>query len=355
MARILTVLNAQGLKCLRSGYARIEYERFDEYQEPNEPSSENAFETDPPVGDLRSLTPPDDCDSIFRFFLDGSRKTYKVADVIAGNRYLPVIAGQVGVAVLERDINAKVIQPRKEFCRFENVMAFPDKVSGDDVAEYQITLDRLLQRKFVLLRYENQPDADPVDKAVAKIMQYMHDKEIETVYQMADSNLLGNERILVRDGPLQFRKPIDLSKFRNVIGLSKTFRPHVALGTGRARKDVGSLTVGLRFGQRTVTYKMEVFDKVVGFWYLRLRHREQTANPIDGVVKIERLALTAKEREDGLETSIVNTLSQHILRERNVTPFKADSRWSTHIYPIYLTEKYLKLSFMSDLCFTALF
>jgi hypothetical protein len=71
-----------------------------------------------------------------------------------------------------------------------------------------------------------------------------------------------------------------------------------------------SLTVGLRFGQRTVTDKMEVFDKVVGIWYLRLRHREQTANPIDGVVKIERLALTAKEREDGLETSIVNTLSR---------------------------------------------
>ena len=355
MARILSVLKAQGLNCLPSGYARIEYERFDEYRESNEPTGENAFESDPPPGDIRSLTPPVDSDSIFRFFLDGSRKTYKVADVIAGNRYLPVIAGQVGVAVLERDTKEKVIRPRKEFCRLENVIAFPDKVASDDVDQYQATLDRLLQHKFVLLRYENQPDADPVDKAVAKIMQHMHDREIETVYQMADSNILGNERILVRDGPLQFRKPIDLGKFRNVIGLSKSFRPHVALGKGRARKDVGSLTVGLRFGQRTVTYKMEVFDKVLGFWYLRLRHREHMANAIDGVVKIERLALTSKEREDGLESSIVDTLSQHILRERNVTPFKADSRWSTHIYPIYLTERYLKLSFLSDLAFTALF
>jgi hypothetical protein len=111
MARILSVLKAQGLNCLASGYARIEYERFDEYRESNEPAGENAIESDPPVGDIRGLTTPGDSDSIFRFFLDGSRKTYKVADVIAGNRYLPVIAGQVGVAVLERDNNAKAIRP----------------------------------------------------------------------------------------------------------------------------------------------------------------------------------------------------------------------------------------------------
>src|SRR5271165_2049533 len=163
MTRILSVLKDQGLNCLRSNYSPIEYERFDEYLESNEPSTENAFETDPPAGNLRTLPFPDDTNSIFRFFLDGSRKTYKVADVIAGNRYLPVIAGQVGVAVLERDTSARVIRPRKEFCRLENVIAFPDRVPNDDIEQYQATLDRLLQPKFVLLRYENKPEADPVD------------------------------------------------------------------------------------------------------------------------------------------------------------------------------------------------
>jgi hypothetical protein len=355
MTRILSILKDQGLNCLRSNYSPIEYERFDEYLESNEPSTENAFETDPPAGSIRTLAFPEGTDSIFRFFLDGSRKTYKVADVIAGNRYLPVIAGQVGVAVLERDTSVGSLRPLKQYCRLENVISFPDRLSSDDIEQYQATLDRLLQRKFVLLRYENKPDADPVDKAVAKIMQHMHENEIETVHRMAQSNLLGNDRILVRDGPLQFQRRVDLPAFRNVVGLSKSFRPHVALGKGRTRKDIGSLTVGLHFGQRTVTYKMEVYDKVVGFWYLRLRPRELMVNAIDGVVKLERLALTAKEREDGIETTIVDTLSQHLLRERNVTPFKSDSRWSTHIYPIYLTEKYLKLSFMSDLSFTSMF
>jgi hypothetical protein len=77
------------------------------------------------------------------------------------------------------------------------------------------------------------------------------------------------------------------------------------------------LTFGLRFGHRTVAYKMEVFDKVAGFWYLRLRHREHMVNAIDGIVKIERLALTAEEREDGLETSIVllNSIQQRTSRK----------------------------------------
>ena len=173
MTRILNVLRDHGLTCLRSSYAPIEYERFDKYRELNEPTGDDAFESDPPVGNIRRLDPPDDSDSIFRFFLDGSRKTYKVADVIAGNRYLPVVAGQVGVAVLERDTNASVIRPLKEFCRLENVIAFPNKLASGDIDQYRASLDRLLEPKFVLLQYENQPEADPVDKAVAKIMQYM--------------------------------------------------------------------------------------------------------------------------------------------------------------------------------------
>jgi len=34
----------------------------------------------------------------FRFFLDGSRRTYRVADVPLGSKCLPILAGQVGVS-----------------------------------------------------------------------------------------------------------------------------------------------------------------------------------------------------------------------------------------------------------------
>ena len=39
---------------------------------------------------------------LFQFFLDGSRRTYKVDDIELNRRIFPVIAGQIGVACCER-------------------------------------------------------------------------------------------------------------------------------------------------------------------------------------------------------------------------------------------------------------
>lgn len=39
---------------------------------------------------------------LFKYFLDGSRRTYKVDDIAYGKRLYPIIAGQIGVAVCER-------------------------------------------------------------------------------------------------------------------------------------------------------------------------------------------------------------------------------------------------------------
>ena len=38
-----------------------------------------------------------------KFFMDGSRRTYKIADLQIGSQVFPIIAGQVGVAVCRRD------------------------------------------------------------------------------------------------------------------------------------------------------------------------------------------------------------------------------------------------------------
>lgn len=39
---------------------------------------------------------------MFKFFLDGSRRTYKVDDVAYNNRIYPIVAGQIGVGCCER-------------------------------------------------------------------------------------------------------------------------------------------------------------------------------------------------------------------------------------------------------------
>ena len=67
--------------------------------------------------------------SIFTFFLDGSRHTYKVDDMSFQKNVYPIIAGQVGVGCCERR-NLK-LQPALLFER-KLVIALPDRAFSTD-------------------------------------------------------------------------------------------------------------------------------------------------------------------------------------------------------------------------------
>lgn len=146
-----------------------------------------------------------------------------------------------------------------------------------------------------------------------------------------------------------------MAQFRNVIGVSKTFRPTFTVGRGRRKESVGTVVAALGFGDRTNVFKMVDDQRVLGMWYLRIRPPQQMSNPLQGVIKVERYAVEQAERDDGLDGVRVDVISQHLLRERNVTPFKTDPRWAGHLYPVYLAESFLKTSFRSDAHFMALF
>ena len=362
MSGLLSVIKQAGFeRILPCERVSLDYDRFFEYQDSNEHQAEEPFERPPldtvsnkrSVPRMRSGIP-----SILQYFLDGSRRTYKVADVILDGHYLPLIAGQVGVAVVRRCRNGRAVEPLKDFCRCENILAFPDRAKAD-----LETLTQKLSRpgtpEFKLVYYVVKPDHDPVDLGIAAIMKRMQDLEVEAIASLADQRLLRNDALLVVDGPLRFKemrgRRFDIVQFRNVLGLSKSFRPSFAIGKGRRRMDVGSITSGLDFGERTSVFRTAEDDKSIGMWYLRIRPRRMMPNPLDGIVKIECYAIDQEDKEDGFDSDKVNVISAHLLQERNVTPFKADSRWANHIYPIYLAEKYLKSSFMSDTRFKALF
>jgi hypothetical protein len=209
------------------------------------------------------------------------------------------------------------------------------------------------------LRYQakrDDPTRDPTDLAVARIMSEMHDIEIQAVRDMEEEQHLNDPcKMLVIDGPLRFKKKFDLFQFRNVLGLSKTFRPTFTVGKGVKRTDVGSITSALRFAQRTSVYKTIDDQKIIGVWYLRIRHHSMVTNPLEGVVKVECYAIDSSDQEEGFASERIDNVSRHILQERNVSPYQSDSRWASHIYPIFLAETYLKSSFMSDMQFKALF
>ena len=342
------------LRLLSSERVNLDHRHFSEYTDSDQHPVETPFEN-PPIPTMKKKV--DDADvgipTILRYFLDGSRKTYKVDDIIIDGKYLPIIAGQVGVSIISREDNQ--LTPLKPFCSFKNIIAFPNKISEEDLNHFQGVINDQSPIKFELVHYSLKDEKDPVDLGVAKISSQMQDLEIKTVEEMAERNFLTNDKMLIIDGPLRFKKKLEVVKFRNVVGLSKSFRPSYQLGKGSKKKDIGAITSELNFGERTSVFRITEEEKTIGAWYQRIRSKSHIQNPLQGVVKMERYAVDTNEIENGLDSETVDTISSLVMQERNVTPYGADYRWASHIYPIYMAEIYLKCSFMSDLKFKALF
>jgi len=365
MKKIIDIINqaikGEGVECLPCERVNLDKQRFSEYIDSEEHKAGDIFESDQPNSKVLNIPRIDDkISSILRFFLDGSRRTYKIADLLVKGRYLPIIAGQVGVAVTRRCDDTNKLIPLREFCSHKKVIAFPDQLTTpEDIENLKHKIEDQIPVCIKLLRYTVKKDRDPVDLGIAKIMSYMVDLELNAVHELSDKHLLRSNSILVKDGPLRYKnvrgRGFDITQFRNVIGISKTFRPSFTVGSGRAKKDVGVLAASLDFGKRTPVFKTSEEDKSIGMWYLRIRPKKDMIYPLQGVVKIECYAVNNEEEENGLDSQRVNTLSAHVLRERNVTPYGSDVRWATHIYPIYQTETFIKANMLSDIRFKLMF
>lgn len=320
---------------------------------------ESTFEYPRPDRPIITLKPlgPDSGPSIFRYFIDGSRRIQKVAEIVVGGRFYPMLAGQVGVAVTFRDPDSNKLSPLRDYCDFPRVIALPDRL-GDEIATIQKKLDSMLSLPFRVLAYDTSHiDRNPNDLAASRIMREMLDLEVDMVERLALSGRLSPSNLLVRDGPLQIRRtkatPI---VFEHAIGVSKTFSTNAPVKTGSRPLDVGSLVTDLNLFDRTKCYKLDMVDKSIAFWYVRLHRKEQVPNPaLDGVVKIEKIVQSYEHDQDGLDRDVLDTISRHLFEERNVTPYGSDSRWANHIYPIYLTERFLKSSLDSNIKFSGYF
>jgi len=365
MQRIIEVINdtikRPGVECLPCDRVNLDYDRHREYAESEEHQATDLFENPNPkhstvdTPDIHGSVP-----SIIRYFLDGSRRTYKIGDLLVKGRYLPLIAGQVGVAVVERQQSRRRYVPLRDFCSFANAIAFPDQLaSPEDMVALGEKIEKTTGNRFKLLRYKVKPDRDPVDLGVAKVMSFMADLELQAVHDMSEKQLLQTNAMLVKDGPLRYKnvrgRGFDFLQFRNVLGVSKTFRSSFPVGSGRRKKDVGAITSGLFMGERTPVFKTLEEGRHIGMWYLRLRQPEKMSNPLQGIIKIECYAVDRIEEQQGLDADRITTISAHLLRERNVTAYGADKRWATHLYPVYVAENFIKSSLLSDVRFEALF
>lgn len=317
--------------------------------------------------------------SILRYFLDGSRHVYKVDDIQYGRQVYPVIAGQIGVGCCYRD-DTRHMQHR--FFDSKLVLSLPEKGNphGWDDGAFLSSLVEDINKKAHLpngivfsdaLFYSTQnagsPKVNLEDRAIACVQDCMIEAEKDMVHRLTKEGLLNQDNYLIKDGSLEYKvmgthgnDARTLSKlkqnYRWVIGVSKSFNPESCRdASDKPNSDfIASLPVYCRTPVARYTNDM-VGDVEFAVWYVRLRDKRKTLTPFDGVLKVEKLLVTAEEIEDGIDSDEADAISAFLINERNPTCYGKDQRWANHIYPVYLTESYVKSKYMSSELFLSLF
>lgn len=341
-------------------------------------------ETDPPpnyksLNTLARLLAERD-EQVLTYFLDGSRHVYKVDDMAytqSSNRSViyPTIAGQMGVGICKR-VNKKMMPEALTRKIILSVPSIADPSGKDGFFEALSNklndsneLARIKQCGWEfdkIIPYDIKHDERKFeDRGIARIQDAMIECEKQMVKDLVYANKLNQDNYLVKDGSLEYRltktdKDDDKSfqTFRKnynwVIGLSKSFNPEACFDKGKANP---GFIADLPLYHRTPVAYFGSDKEPLAFavWYVRLRDKNKTRTPFDGILKVEKILVREDELNEGMETETVDRLSALIINERNPTCYGRDIRWANHIYPIYLTERFVKSQYLSAESFLHLF
>lgn len=317
------------------------------------------------------------------YFLDGSRKTYKVDDFSIKDQVFPIVAGQIGIGCCER-INKRIVPATYKdqiLCKRKFVISLPNKVKGDWDKEELYSNKICNKINSELSNYSEQLTFDKIlfyspstssenenfeNKAIAKIQDYMIENEKELVQELATKHMLSPNSMLIKDGTLEYpvlafkNNQKELVKFRNnynfVIGVSKSFNPLNCIG--KDNNNISKFIANLPLYHRTPVQRYNssrVGNMDFAIWYVRIRDPKYTSNVFDGVLKIEKILVTDEQINNGLDTEEVDYITAHIINERNPVCYGIDKRWANHLYPVYLTERYIKSKYLSDNLFMNIF
>ncbi len=331
----------------------LERPDFEEREDQALNEEEKVFETifERPARDPYRHVPPRGRSEqhLFRYFLDGSFRSYFLGTMLEHERESPVHYAQIGACVLRREDDGSV---RREILRVEHILlAGKQRLSKavwwklEDLASAaSIKLLDLMEKDVVSAVLS---DFDLRNKAGGKVRFAMRNLEAEVIEQILPR--LSMERWLIADGSLLFdpilRRLSTGEEIKPVIGVSKNFRkdPQFVFGRGpRAeRRSIYKLLADLQAEHRTAVFSAQG-GRVV-FWYVRLREQKHLDYPLMGVVKVE---LVNPSREP-VPSDLIDEISQSLVAERSVTPHGQDRRWHAHLYPIYLAERAVKENLVS--------
>ena len=295
---------------------------------------------------------------LFRFFLDGSRKTYKVDDMAYSNRVFPIIAGQVGIGCCER-ANGNMFPLRNGndilFWR-DLVIALPkiaknadwddDKYAFENLRKKINNQPELISRHLEFARimpYSTKVElVDKIEnKGIAVIQDYMVEREKAMVAELVRLGLLMPTSYLLKDGSLEYQvhkigSKRELERFRNnyqfVVGVSKSFNPEYCVDKNGSNNS--DLIANLELFNRTPVSKYSserIGDMYFAVWFVRIRERKVTNNPFDGILKIEKILVNSEQIDNGLDSEEVDLITENIINERNPVCYGADRRWANHL------------------------
>ncbi len=317
---------------------------------------------------------------IFSFFLDGSRRVYKIDDIAIGKKIYPFLAGQIIVGCCQRKSRDEF---RKYAIRHQLVLSLPEDFNTDDDPHFkpyflnelnkEISKLRFVQERGIsfsnLLFYKTdggdaaESEKDKLkNRGIAAIQAEMTDDEQRLVAQMCAENLLDDENFLLKDGSIEYNPrysnlsdaewQLMRSNYEHVVGVSKSFDPDLIpnFEGNRLSRTICELKPFER--TKAYRYKSEHSGREYAIWYLRIRNSNFRETNFSDVVKIE---MVLNNEGDVLPTETIDTISANIIQEAFPVCYGKDSRWANHLYPVFLTESFCKANYIHGDIFINLF
>ena len=284
---------------------------------------------------------------LFRYFIDGSTKTYFIGTLLEHERSSPVQLGQVGAAGVRRsdDGQLRVVKVRHQLAFLLDRSMISDDLWGQ-LASVVAEVPNLMLRSTTDIDDYSGLGAEQRSRGAHKANWLM--REAERAIAKGDLPDRPEDQWLVLDGALG-NEYLDWSG-APLIGVAKSFRrDHVfTLGSGPRAQTVNlyGLLAGLREQQRTAVFprRKEGRSGLIAFWYVRLRPQRGLDYPLMGVVKVE---VPCPDGEP-VASDLADLVSACLIAERSVTPHGRDSRWHAHLYPVSLAERVIKDSFYTE-------
>jgi len=288
---------------------------------------------------------------LFRYFLDGSARTYFIGTVLEHNRSSPVQIAQVGAAAVHRETDGRL---RIAGVRYKILLLLDRRALSEQL--WHAVAQALENNQEVELRSTSKEDSagdrftevlgitEPRSRGAHRANWAMRELEVE----LSRSLPRLEEEWLVIDGGLG-------NEYLNwdgppILGVAKSFRRDTQfnLGTGPRATQINlyELLARLEVGHRTAVFPRWPGERREGkivFWYVRIRPQRYLDYPLMGVVKVEMPNPTG----ESADSDLVDLISGALVAERRVTPYGRDSRWHAHLYPIAVAERVIKSRFYS--------